>query len=343
MRHFIEKGFRTHCLPYFSGKESHRHINVPLFKLYLKSFSRPTFPNPFREVHTYLSFIGFARSGHSLVGSIVDAHPEAMISHELDTLGLIEEGFSQRRIFQLIKQNSEAFSQNGRYWNGYCYEIPAKSFPKKPSYKVIGDKKGDVTTLRLNQEPQLLDRFQKCIKTQQKWIFVQRHPFDNISTLALRRNPGFDKNRIQGNAAPITHHSHNDAEFSAILDQEISSYFKASDTIQATKAKIPAHLWHEIQLETLIAQPQQELTRLFDFLKLPIDAPFLKDCQTLLRPTPSQTRTLAPWSPKQIAQVQTEIKKRPEFQWATQRCLKGAASLCENAPTNHLERESGFY
>ena len=34
------------------------------------------------HITTYVLFIGHARSGHSIVGSLLDAHPEVIISHE---------------------------------------------------------------------------------------------------------------------------------------------------------------------------------------------------------------------------------------------------------------------
>ena len=40
----------------------------------------------FAAVRTFLLFVGHPRSGHSLVGSLLDAHPDVVVSHELDAL-----------------------------------------------------------------------------------------------------------------------------------------------------------------------------------------------------------------------------------------------------------------
>ena len=37
-------------------------------------------------VQTFVLFIGHARSGHSLIGAILDAHPEIIISHEYNAI-----------------------------------------------------------------------------------------------------------------------------------------------------------------------------------------------------------------------------------------------------------------
>jgi phage terminase large subunit-like protein len=42
--------------------------------------------NRFHDVGVFCIFIGYPRSGHSLVGSLLNAHPEVIISHELDVL-----------------------------------------------------------------------------------------------------------------------------------------------------------------------------------------------------------------------------------------------------------------
>jgi len=47
----------------------------------------------------YCMFIGYSRSGHTLVGSLLDAHPEMVIAHELDALKYIMAGFGRRTIF----------------------------------------------------------------------------------------------------------------------------------------------------------------------------------------------------------------------------------------------------
>ena len=37
-------------------------------------------------IQTFVLFIGYGRSGHSLVAAILDAHPKIVIAHEFDVL-----------------------------------------------------------------------------------------------------------------------------------------------------------------------------------------------------------------------------------------------------------------
>ncbi|MDQ4062826.1 MAG: sulfotransferase, partial [Actinomycetota bacterium] len=78
----------------------------------------------FESVGTYCMFIGYPRSGHSLVGSLLDAHPQTIIAHELDALKLVEAGFDKLQLYQLLLDNSRRFARGGREWTGYDYEVP---------------------------------------------------------------------------------------------------------------------------------------------------------------------------------------------------------------------------
>ncbi|PSO51862.1 MAG: hypothetical protein BRC34_14235, partial [Cyanobacteria bacterium QH_1_48_107] len=55
----------------------------------------------FQNVDKYCMFIGYPRSGHSLVGSLLDAHPNIIIAHELNALNFVDMGFNQQQIYYL--------------------------------------------------------------------------------------------------------------------------------------------------------------------------------------------------------------------------------------------------
>ena len=68
----------------------------------------------FDNVQTYCVFIGYPRSGHSLVGSLLDAHPNVIIAHELDALKFVKAGFDKHQLYQLLLENSRRFVRGGR-------------------------------------------------------------------------------------------------------------------------------------------------------------------------------------------------------------------------------------
>ena len=102
----------------------------------------------FRDARYYTFFVGWGRSGHSLFGSLLDAHPSFSIAHELDVLPLVDAGLSKSQIFSLILENSERFSQSGggRGWSGYSYAVPNQFQGNHNNLHVLGDKKGGGAT-----------------------------------------------------------------------------------------------------------------------------------------------------------------------------------------------------
>src|SRR5688572_9593174 len=70
------------------------------------------------DVRGYCMFVGYPRSGHSLVGSLLNAHPNVVIAHELDALKYVERGVSRGGLFSLILRRDRRFAEMGRRWTG---------------------------------------------------------------------------------------------------------------------------------------------------------------------------------------------------------------------------------
>ena len=91
-------------------------------------------------VETFVMFIGYPRSSHSLVGAILDAHPEIIIPHEYDVIKNWEiyrpsatrnKKLSKYHLFYDLHQLSREqamFQMRSKYPNGnfegYSYNVP---------------------------------------------------------------------------------------------------------------------------------------------------------------------------------------------------------------------------
>src|SRR5215207_8273627 len=95
----------------------------------------------FDGVETYCMFLGYPHSGHSLIGSLLDAHPNAIVAHELDALKFVRAGFGKHQLYELLLDNSRRFAQRRREWNGYGYEVPRQWQGRFNEVRVIGDKR----------------------------------------------------------------------------------------------------------------------------------------------------------------------------------------------------------
>ena len=128
--------------------------------LYVTSFFWGTvYQKKFGDLKTYCMFVGYPRSGHSLVGSILDAHPNMVISHELNALKYLEKGFTRRQLYYLILTNSRRFNMVGRAHEGYVYHVPNQWNSKFSKLLVLGDKMGgsEEVLIEENKNHNLLD------------------------------------------------------------------------------------------------------------------------------------------------------------------------------------------
>jgi len=237
----------------------------------------------FRDVTKYCTFIGYPRSGHTLIGALLDAHPGIIIAQEQNTLKYIKNGFSKYQIFYLLLQNSRRFTAAGRKWTGYSYQVPNQWNGRYRRLDVIGDKKAHYTTKLIESKKYLFDRLFEVIDTEHYFIHAIRNPFDNISTMSKR-----DKKP---------------------LANKIERYFRSCRTVQETRAKVDRGHWIDIRHEWLIQDPEHWIRQLCRFLDQPAPPDYLKSCASIVYKKPHQSRYDSPWNRELIEQVHTQIEQ----------------------------------
>jgi hypothetical protein len=96
-----------------------------------------------RGVETYCLFIGHARSGHSIVGALLDAHRQIVISDELDALRYVPYGFDRWQLTygSLDIARRQALTQRrkaGRGGQTYSYHVPGQWQGRANDLRVVG-------------------------------------------------------------------------------------------------------------------------------------------------------------------------------------------------------------
>ena len=164
------------------------------------------------HIKKFVVFIGYPRSGHSIVGSLMDGHPHMVIANEF-MLFKNWKYFSDRR-----KKNgvSNPFYKNRKYlfnslykrsyWDttdgfrseqntkkNYTLSMDSLWQGKFDKYiSVIGDKSGGGTaSIYLKSKTtfsRYLEELKTTVKLPIKGIHVIRNPFDQISTCALYKD-----------------------------------------------------------------------------------------------------------------------------------------------------------
>lgn len=223
----------------------------------------------FDGVEVFCLFVGHPRSGHSLVGSLLDAHAQIVIAHELDALRYVRLRFRRHQLYSLILERSREFTAAGRRWTGYEYAVRGQWQGRYEELKVIGDKKGGASSRWLRADPTLLERLRKTVAVRLAVIHIVRNPFDNIGTMSRRTG--------------------------ATLDYSIRRYFALCDGIQAAKQAVAPQDLLELRYEELVASPKMELGRLCRFLGVKADREYMDACCEIIFPSPRKSRRCVDW------------------------------------------------
>lgn len=245
--------------------------------------NRPLYRDALADLQSYLLFIGYPRSGHSLIGALLDAHPDMVVAHELDVLRYQAAGFDREQIAYLLIRNSELFASAGRGWGGYDYQVPGQWQGRFRKLRVLGDKKGGSTTLKLGLKPERLDHLEALFEQRARYLHVVRNPFDCIATIA--RRTGQD------------------------LDSVTGRFFEMCAINRSLKDRIPAERLFEIRHEDMLAQPAEQLRRICAFLQVAPEADYLAACAAIVTPARRPSREKLAWRAEQIAAVEDHIER----------------------------------
>ena len=174
------------------------------------SHKRPNLPSDVVDrVEKFVFFIGYQRSGHSIIGSFMDAHPHMVIAHEFMLFTKwkqLEEEYqhhtyhhnslkTKSRLFNNLYWDSLADAEHG--WRSgelrnknYTLTIDSQWQGRYDRYiRVIGDKSGGMTTSVYTGSPKNFEVYladlKRTVGIPVKVLHVVRNPFDMIATDTL--------------------------------------------------------------------------------------------------------------------------------------------------------------
>lgn len=261
----------------------------------LADWSRRHPPAGLDTVEGFIVFVGYPRSGHSLVGALLDAHPEIAVAHELDVLNLRAGGFDRAQIVTLALENSARLARIGRQWGGYDYHVPGGWQGRWTRLRLVGDKRGGETSRRLWEQPEILDRFERFIGLPLRVIHVVRDPADNVATMVRHARLRADSARDDGTrlAQALSH-------YAALVRANV----RFLDGAPAGRA---VTLWHE----DMVADPRRRLADLARFLGVAADDAYLDACAAVVQPSPRRSRDEVAWSPEHRAALDRIVASAP--------------------------------
>ena len=264
------------------------------------------------HIKTFVLFVGHGRSGHSIIGSLMDSHPHMVVSHEYDLFTKLSHGSlapDKIAIFNALWKNTRQTIISGLRakstdYKGYTLFVDGLYQGKYVDHiDVIGDKKGGTTSelLAYNHEMWLQSfNIVKSLNLPIKVVYVIRNPYDNIATMVLckainERNLGKFK---QSNETIKVK--------SKIVEDRIRYYF---DLHNATVNAIKTYNLDVIEIHSkdFISNPKGTLLKICTNLGVTCNDNYLEICNNNVYKRHSRTRHMLEWTEEQLNMIQQKI------------------------------------
>ncbi len=265
----------------------------------------PSYAESGMERHFAL-FLGFERSGSTLLGQIVNAHQNALIGNEgllfeylpycktqkdiFDYIHYLNDKFAKQKYFkqQKTEKNLQSREQNLLLAGGY------QSNAEK--IEVIGNAKAGRTPFILSERrEQYLDLLSK-LDMPIKFISIVRHPVHMIDSSIKRR--GISPKEAIYNF------------------QLYSSYLENALTYLETQNSVL-----NIEYEQLISEPQRSVEDIYKHLELSVDEAFIKNITQSFDSSPLKRKSSPSWLAEFSDEINSLIEKYSFFSSYKDTCL----------------------
>ena len=298
-------------------------------------------PNVIQGIKNFVFFVGFIRSGHSIVSSIMDAHPHMVMSNELqffNKMNYISERAGPRawtaKLFNTIFQHTTKDIQVGGQRNakanvkGYTLAINSSWQGRFDEYiQVIGDKSAGATThAYIKDKVAFRERYQELLENigiPIKALYVVRNPFDTISTRLLYKFGRNDKNKKTGAyyVAELKKRVGNATDMEkmkyqnySLLENDINSYFRTAIAVDELIEFIGKENVSIIHLRDLIQNPKDVILGMTNFLGVEVEDDYLQVCVDKVFTTASHSRNMMAWPSELRMMVENKMQNFKIFQ-----------------------------
>ncbi|MCG8698512.1 MAG: sulfotransferase [Bacteroidales bacterium] len=254
------------------------------------------FRNKFKRVEQFCMFVGYPRTGHSLLGALLDAHPDFVIAMEWNVLASVRRRLTKHQIYWALVSNARNFrAKKDCTWTGYSYKVEDSWQGKFRQIKVIGDKMGSISAKLLGQDFTLIDKLEQKTGLRPKIIHVIRNPFDTITTMVTRQK---QKSAPNEELRPID------------FLERIYRYLENVNVMMKLKEQDKYEIL-DIYHEKLIEYPKETLHKIISFYNMQAEDEYYQNCAEIIYKQPNLSRFKVEWPSELIDFVLNQIKDIP--------------------------------
>jgi hypothetical protein len=275
-------------------------------------------PEILGRIRVFLFFVGHARSGHRIIGSLLDAHPRIFISHE----------------FNLFNQFSVIDKSQNLTWKENLYNlIYGKSTDLRQSrsdlkvdgswqgkfnryIEVIGDKNGETTTRAYYQDSKIFLRNYQKLKSEVsvplRIIHTVRNPFDIVSTSVVINNVNETrfkelKRVFVSNTDVERRHTINKFKNTSKVHGHINVFFKRIDAVMKLIKIFGRENVLDVHYCDLVSNPRATLSKILNFLGVAATHHYIDTCAAKVFESPSRSRNMVVWTPELISEMEDRM------------------------------------
>lgn len=224
--------------------------------------------------------IGNARSGTTVVGSILDSHQAILCANETRASNNFWRGLNRQDIVTEIVENSRAHYDSGRVWTGYQYRIDTPD-KELSSIRVLGDKVWNPALLLMAGQRDLLSGLSATMDCPVVLVHCVRNPFDVIATMHRRSG-------------------------ASLLDR-LRWYTMHCEAVQMLIERgEPVFL---LRHEELVGAPAAVASELFMWLGQEVDEEHLDRIKGVVFRDPRRTRQEVEWEPGLVRSVERLVER----------------------------------
>jgi hypothetical protein len=224
--------------------------------------------------------VGNARSGTTIVGSLIDAHPRMICANESRASGVYWAGLSKYEIIGEIINNCEHNYTHQRPSSDYFYRIETAQ-KSLSDIDIIADKGWNPVLLLLHGDNRLLERLARTVDCEIALIHCIRNPFNVIATMHQRSG--------------------------ASLINRMRWYFMHCEAIQAIIEQAELNI-HTIYHEELLNKPARVVEQLYGFLGHISPNGIMHRIKRVLFSSPHETRLPLDWPQYAVDEIRRRMR-----------------------------------